>query len=170
MKVRGFAMRDLARVVQIERISFGPESYSLTTFLAHVLRDRKGIFVAEDEEGQVAGYVLVRMTLGWVGRRRGGITSIAVEPAQRRRGIGRCLVARALEHLRERGVERADLEVNVANRAAQSLYGAFGFRHAQVLPHYYGPDRDGLRMVLDLTRTSSTGGVKAPQAKRAHNG
>jgi len=163
-------MRDLPRVVQIERISFGPESYSLTTFLAHVLRDRGGMFVAEDEEGCIVGYVLARMTLGWVGKRRGGITSIAVDPARRRGGIGRCLVARALEYLRERGVEEADLEVKIANRAAHSLYEAFGFHHDRVLPHYYGPERDGLKMVADLRGAPSADQAKPPQAKRAHHG
>lgn len=170
MKVRAFAMRDLARVVQIERMSFGPDSYSLTTFLAHVLRDRGGMFVAEDEEGCVVGYVLARMTLGWVGKRRGGITSIAVDPARRRCGIGRCLVARSLEHLREGGVEEADLEVNITNRAAHSLYEAFGFHHDRVLPHYYGPERDGLKMVADLRGARSAEQVEARQAKRAHYG
>lgn len=149
MRIRKLKLADLPRVMRIERASFGPEDYSGTTFWAHLLRDRKHSLVAEDEQG-VVGYALVRMTLGWLGRRRGGVTSIAVDPPQRRRGIGRGLMAQALEYLAERGVEEADLEVAVTNGAAQSLYDAFGFRRSRLLPHYYGPDRDGLRMVLDL--------------------
>lgn len=152
MRIRKLKLADLPRVMRIERASFGPQDYSGTTFWAHLLRDRKHSFVAEDEEGVVVGYALVRMTLGWLVRRRGGITSIAVDPPQRRRGIGRRLMSEALEHLAEHGVEEADLEVAVANGAAQSLYDALGFRRSRLLPHYYGPDRDGLRMVLDLRR------------------
>jgi len=150
MTVRELRLADLATVLRIERASFGKDSYSLATFLAHLFRDRKGAFVAEDTEGEVVGYVLVRLSLGWLGPRRGGITSIAVAPAHRRRGIGSALMARAMEFLRQHRAAEADLEVGVNNRAAHSLYESFGFRRARVLPHYYGLNRDGLRMVLDL--------------------
>lgn len=152
MKVRKFALSDLSHIVRIERASFGPEAYSLTTFLAHIFRDRKGIFVAEDGDARVVGYVLARVGLRWLGARRGGITSIAVDPAHRRCGIGRALMATALGYLRHCGVTEADLEVKVGNRAAQSLYQAFGFVQSRLLPHYYGPGADGVRMTLDVRR------------------
>jgi ribosomal-protein-alanine N-acetyltransferase len=169
--IRPYVLGDLPRVIRIERISFGRDSYSLTTFLAHVMRDRRGLLVAEGEPGEVIGYVLVRMTLGWLGVRRGGLTSIAVHPAHRRRGAGRALMGRALERLREHGVKEADLEVGVDNRAAQSLYETFGFRRSHLLPHYYGLNRDGLKMVLDLTSAQAgRSGAAAACARRASNG
>ena len=137
MRIRSFRLTDLPRVMQIERVSFGETSSGATTFLAHVLRDRKHSFVAEDEQGLIVGYTLARMNLGWLGARRGGITSIAVDP--------------------QRGVEEADLEVDANNRAAQSLYEASGFRRSRLLPHYYGPNRDGIRMVVDLTGSQCLG-------------
>ena len=150
MRIRNCTLRDLPRIVRIERTSFGQEAYSVTTFLAHVVRDRRGLLVAEDEEERIAGYVLSRVGLRWLGVRRGGITSIAVDPRCRRRGFGRALMAAALDHLRDSGVEEADLEVNVCNRAAQSLYQAFGFVQSRLLPHYYGLDQNGLKMVLNM--------------------
>ncbi len=167
MIVRGFALGDLPQIVRIERASFGPEAYSVTTFLAHLFRDRKGLLIAEDGYGRVAGYALVRVGLRWLGTRRGGITSIAVDPAQRRRGLGSALMSAALKYLRENGVEQADLEVDVSNRAAQSLYESFGFVPSRVLPHYYGPDKDGLKMVLSLKQSEA----KQPQeATSFHRG
>jgi len=151
MRIRSFRLTDLLRVMQIEHVSFGEVRSGAVTFLTHVLRDRKHSIVAEDEHGAIVGYALVRMNLGWLGARRGGITSIAVDPPRRRRGTGRALMAHALEHLSEHGVKEADLEVDANNRAAQSLYEASGFRRSRLLPHYYGPNRDGIRMVLDLT-------------------
>ncbi len=153
MRIRKFALSDLADVVRIERASFGREAYSVTTFLAHIFRDRRGLLVVEDEEGRLVGYVLVRLGIRWLGVRRGGITSIAVHPAHRRRGFGRALIAEALDYLKSNGVDEADLEVNVTNRAAQSLYGAFGFVQSRLLPDYYGPEGNGLKMVLDLRRS-----------------
>lgn len=170
MKIRKLGMADLPQVMRIERASFGAVGYSSTTFLAHVLRDRKHSFVAEDEGGAVVGYTLVRLNLGWLGGRRGGITSIAVDPPRRRRGTGRALMARALDYLAEQGVEEADLEVETSNRAAQSLYEVVGFRRARLLPHYYGPDRDGMEMVAELKcdRQVEEGG--AARARRAADG
>ncbi len=104
MKIRKFGLADLPQVMRVERASFGAASYSSTTFLAHVFRDRKHSFVAEDERGAVVGYALVRMNLGWLGARRGGITSLAVDPPRRRRGTGRALMVQALEYLAEQGV------------------------------------------------------------------
>jgi len=165
MRIRRFHMADLPRVMQLERACFSSEGYSGATFLAHAFRDRKGFFVAEEEGGQLVGYVLVRLRLPWLGPRRGGVTSIAVAPAQRRQGLGRALLEAALAYLKEHHAEQADLEVNVANRAAQSLYESLGFKQAKLLAHYYGANRDGLRMVLDLSRLElpapSQGGTDA---------
>jgi ribosomal protein S18 acetylase RimI-like enzyme len=165
VKVRKFALSDLSYIVRIERASFGAEAYGLTTFLAHIFRDRKGLFVAEDSDGRIVGYVLARVGLRWLGARRGGITSIAVDPAHRRRGFGRALMATAVEYLRRSGVGEVDLEVNVANRAAHSLYQAFGFVQSRLLPHYYGPSVDGVRMVLDVRRARAM--EPSPQATSA---
>jgi ribosomal-protein-alanine N-acetyltransferase len=167
MKVRRFSLGDLSQVVRIERACFGPEAYSLTTFLAHLFRDRKGLFVAEDGDGCVFGYVLARVGLRWLGVRRGGITSIAVDPLHRRRGFGRALMTAALAHLKQSGVDEADLEVSVVNRAAQSLYQACGFVQSRLLRQYYGPQGDGLKMVLDLRRSTAVDG--SPQVSGARH-
>ena len=165
MKVRRFSLNDLADIVRIERASFGREAYSVTIFLAHVFRDRKGFFVAQDDDGHLIGYVLVRVGLRGLGVRRGGITSIAVAPSHRRQGYGRALMAVALEHLKRNGVENADLEVNVVNRAAQSLYQAFGFVQSRLLPDYYEPSADGLKMALDLRQAETAD--RSQQVSRA---
>ena len=160
MIVRSFTLGDLPKIIRIERASFGSEAYSVSTFLAHLFRDRKGLLVVEDGYGRVAGYALARVGLRWLGVRRGGLTSIAVDPSQRRRGLGRALLAAALAYLKDNEVEQVDLEVDVSNRAAQSLYEAFGFVQSRILPHYYGPDKDGLKMELPLAQADA----KQPQA------
>ena len=158
MIVRRLRIPDLPSVLRIERACFRSEGYGVASFLAHLFRDRKGAFVAEDDGGLLVGYALVRLSLGWLGPRRGGITSIAVAPAHRRRGIGTSLMERAVQHLGEHHAEEADLEVRATNGAAQSLYESFGFRRAGLLPHYYGQNGDGLRMVLDLRAARRTSG------------
>jgi ribosomal-protein-alanine N-acetyltransferase len=157
VETRRFRLRDLPQVLRIERAAFAADGYHGGTFLAHAFRDRRGFFVAAEDRA-IIGYVLARVGLHWLGPRRGGLTSLAVAPAHRRRGVGRLLVLTALDYLRARRAEIADLEVNVANRAAQSLYGSLGFRCSRRLPHYYGSDRDGLQMVLSLVPPSEDRG------------
>jgi ribosomal protein S18 acetylase RimI-like enzyme len=55
------------------------------------------------------------------------IANVAVHPNFRQRGIGRQLTERALEHLRERGVNSAWLQVRDDNAAAYHLYRETGF-------------------------------------------
>ena len=157
MTIRRAKWADLHRVLEIERSVFGRESYSSATFLAHALRDWKGFFVAETEEGEITGYVLVRLAFGLLTGRRGGITSIAVAAPHQRRGIGRRLLLHSLEYLRGRRAEEVDLEVGIANEPAQSLYQSLGFVRDRTLPHYYGQDKHGVRMVRALGETAAEG-------------
>jgi ribosomal protein S18 acetylase RimI-like enzyme len=55
------------------------------------------------------------------------IANVAVHPNYRRRGIGRQLTQAAIEHLRERGLETAWLQVREDNPGAHQLYRSLGF-------------------------------------------
>jgi len=164
--IRRAKWADLHRVLEVERAVFGRESYSSATFLAHALRDWKGFFVSETDEGEITGYVLARVSFGLLTGRRGGITSIAVAKARQRSGLGRQLLLHALEHLRGRGAEEVDLEVGITNRPAQALYESLGFARDRTLPHYYGPDKHGVRMVRELRKTAAAGGCEAESEGR----
>jgi len=61
-------------------------------------------------------------------RRRGFIQRLAVDPAHRRRGLGRVLVLDALRWLRRWGTERAAVNTPTGNEAALALYESLGFR------------------------------------------
>jgi ribosomal protein S18 acetylase RimI-like enzyme len=61
-------------------------------------------------------------------RRRGLLDSVFVRRPYRQRGLGRALVLRSLEVLRERGMTTASLGVDSENpNAALHLYEACGF-------------------------------------------
>jgi ribosomal protein S18 acetylase RimI-like enzyme len=56
-----------------------------------------------------------------------GIYGFAVDPARQGRGLGRDILARVCEDLRDRGVRTVSLEVAVDNDHALSVYTATGF-------------------------------------------
>ena len=73
------------------------------------------------------------------------VHNLAVDPAQRRRGLGRLLMELALDWGRARGARRAFLEVRPTNAAAIALYSSMGFRTISLRRRYYQhPTEDAL--------------------------
>lgn len=65
------------------------------------------------------------------------ITIVAVHPNYRRQGLGQALLLYLLSSAKQRGLERATLEVKVSNQAALSMYEKYGFRVAGRRRGYY---------------------------------
>jgi [ribosomal protein S18]-alanine N-acetyltransferase len=106
------------------------------------------LFLVADERGAVAGYVVARSA-----RDEGEILNLGVAAAQRRRGIGRGLVERALALLEERGVQAVYLEVRESNAVARGLYRSLGFAEVGRRGRYYDhPIEDAVILRAALTR------------------
>lgn len=67
---------------------------------------------------------------------------MAVDPAYRRKGIGRSLLETAFSLLRCRSMRA---EVRRSNLGAQAFYETMGFRRVGEIPNYYG-NEDALIM------------------------
>ena len=67
------------------------------------------------------------------------ITIIAVHPDYQRQGFGQAILLVLLQSARQRGLERATLEVRISNQSAINLYQKFDFREAGRRKRYY-PD------------------------------
>ena len=106
-------------------------------------------WVAEmvDSRGQLQ---VVGMIVVWIVLDEAHIATIAAHPAFRRQGIGRRLLARALEDAAARGAIKAYLEVRRSNLGAQRLYEQFGFTITGIRPRYYlDTQEDALLMTLE---------------------
>lgn len=106
--------------------------------------DRPGI-------GLWRGERLRAMACAWLIVDELHITLVAVDPGQRRRGLGGRVLAALLERGRELGARHATLEVSVANAAARALYAGAGFQQAGVRRGYYRNGDDALIEWLRLT-------------------
>lgn len=96
------------------------------------------------------GFILVRTVVD-----EAEILTLAVRPADRRRGIGAALVARGAANAAAQGATRLFLEVAEDNAAARALYERSGFAEAGRRPGYYaraeGSDQDALILALNLS-------------------
>jgi [ribosomal protein S18]-alanine N-acetyltransferase len=65
------------------------------------------------------------------------ITTIAVDPTHRGRGVGELLLNALIDHAFELHARMLTLEVRVSNTTAQRLYLKYGFQPAGTRPRYY---------------------------------
>lgn len=72
------------------------------------------------------------------------ITLLAIAPDHRRQGFGRGVLLQLLASARQRGLERATLEVRASNHTALALYESLGFRTAGRRRRYYSDGEDAL--------------------------
>ena len=175
-------LRDVAEVMEIERLSF-PSPWSARAYryelqennLSHYLVARPRRSLAKKEPGFGAGLrrerlvERLRRSLGvatppevnilgyggfWLMAGEAHISTIAVRPEWRRRGIGELLLVAMLELAVELGGDLATLEVRVSNVAAQSLYRKYGFAKVGLRPHYYS-DRGEDALIMTTKHLTS---------------
>ncbi|HSJ54155.1 MAG TPA: ribosomal protein S18-alanine N-acetyltransferase [Anaerolineae bacterium] len=152
--IEPMTLADIDRVMDIEQLSFS------APWSARAYR-----FELTENENSVM--LVVRQAPAWGGLRRwlrrhnpaeqrpvlgyagmwllvddGHISTIAVHPEWRGRGLGEMLVLALLERARERGARRATLEVRVSNEGAQALYRHVGFDIVSRRRHYYADNNE----------------------------
>jgi ribosomal-protein-alanine N-acetyltransferase len=181
--VEPMRLRDIKEVMEIERVSF-PSPWSARAYRYELLgNDLSHYFVARQrwtEEPELGLLARVRRSLGvemrppilghsgfWLMLGEAHISTIAVQPNWRRRGIAELLLVAMLDRATELGAEKATLEVRVSNVTAQNLYYKYGFQQVGLRWHYYR-DRDEDALTMSTERlTSATFQSHFRQVKQA---
>jgi [ribosomal protein S18]-alanine N-acetyltransferase len=70
------------------------------------------------------------------------ITTIAVHPDNRGRGVGELMLGSLIDIAYEIGARNVTLEVRITNHVAQNLYRKYGFREAGVRRRYYSDNHE----------------------------
>lgn len=137
---------DLDEIMVIEQASFAfPWSHR---FFLQELRVPCARSLLAVVGGKGVGYIVYWALPGEV-----DIHNLAVDPAHRRKGIGRALLQKVIEEARGNGSTRVTLEVRKSNEAAQRLYHSLGFVARGIRRGYYSDDgEDALAMTLELER------------------
>jgi ribosomal protein S18 acetylase RimI-like enzyme len=99
------------------------------------LANKQALILCAKLDGAIVGYAYARLEArDWnqLLDKHGALHDILVHDSARRRGIGRLLLTRALDELRERGAERVVLHTAIKNKSAQKLFASVGFRQTML--------------------------------------
>ena len=127
-------------VATLESLVMGSDAWS-EALVADELPRADRVWWAAYEGEALAGYAG-----GWIVDGQVQILKVGVDPAMRRRGIARELLAHVAADARDLGASRCSLEVRAGNVGAQELYAPLGFRSLGVRPRYYSDGEDAVIM------------------------
>ena len=134
--IRPMTGGDLPSVQLIERASFA------TPWPAHAYRqeleaNRLAHYLVATLAGDIVAYGGI-----WLMVDEAHITTFAVHPRYRQRGIGERLLLALLDVALDRHAREATLEVRLSNLPARRLYEKYGFRPVGIRPRYYSDNQE----------------------------
>jgi len=109
------------------------------------IRDEDTVVLVARSGGDIAGFAIM-----YFGPDEARLNLLAVEPGQRRRGIGRGLVRWLEKSAVTAGISVAYLEMRSSSSVARHFYHALGYLPVETLPDYYQRQETALRMARDL--------------------
>jgi ribosomal-protein-alanine N-acetyltransferase len=154
-------VEDIPAVHAIESASF-PSPWPPYAFRGELETNRMAHYLVVRAGERVVAYAGL-----WLMVDEAHVTTFAVLPVYRRRGIGGRLLCALIELAAERGASVVTLEVRLGNIGARRLYQRFGFRPVGVRPRYYSDDgEDALIMTTDGLDTPAMRKLRARLADR----
>jgi ribosomal-protein-alanine N-acetyltransferase len=129
------AKHHVDEVVSIDRLS-NSAPWSDVSFSRELDNPQAHYFVSIHER-EVTGFAGF-----WTLVDEAHVTTIAVSPEHRGKGIGRALMRSLLTTAAALGMSCATLEVRVSNERAIKLYESLGFQHSGVRKNYYPDNRE----------------------------
>ena len=142
-------VRHVADVAALEAAVMGTDAWNgalVADELGRADRVWWAAYAADPKMPLSAEAPLVGYAGGWVVDGDLQILKVGVDPAWRRHGIARVLLARVADDARNLGARTSSLEVRAANAGAQALYAALGYETLGRRPRYYSDGEDALIM------------------------
>ena len=141
--------RHVAEVAALEAAVMGTDAWNealVADELGRADRVWWAAYAADPKMPLSAEAPLVGYAGGWVVDGDLQILKVGVDPAWRRHGIARVLLARVADDARNLGARTSSLEVRAVNTGAQALYAALGYEALGRRPRYYSDGEDALIM------------------------
>jgi ribosomal protein S18 acetylase RimI-like enzyme len=123
MRIRAFQLADEAAVVALwERCGLTRTWNDPRKDIARKLAVQPELFLVAEADGAVVATVMA----GYEGH-RGWVNYLAVAPQHRGKGLGRALMRRVEETLKDRGCPKLNVQVRTANAEALQFYRRLGY-------------------------------------------
>jgi ribosomal-protein-alanine N-acetyltransferase len=136
VRVEAMTLDDIQAVNRIERASF-PVPWPDYAFRQEIESNRLAHYLVVRAGGEIVAYGGM-----WMMVDEAHVTTFAVLPEWRRRGIGGRLMLAMVRLAGDLGARVATLEVRLSNVAARELYQRFGFRPVGIRPRYYSDNAE----------------------------
>ncbi|HET9851342.1 MAG TPA: ribosomal protein S18-alanine N-acetyltransferase [Candidatus Limnocylindrales bacterium] len=150
LRIEPMTLDDLPAVHAIERASFAVP-WPDDAYRNEIRTNRLASYVVARLGDRVVGFAGL-----WVMVDEAHVTTFAVEPLWRRRGVGERLLLALLDLAVRRQAREATLEVRLSNIPARKLYEKYGFRPVGIRPRYYSDNgEDALIMTTEALGSAS---------------
>ena len=150
IRIEPMTLADLDEVHAIERASFFPP-WPDEAYRNEIQTNRLATYLVARLEDRVVAFGGI-----WLMVDEAHITTFAVDPAWRRRGIGQRLLLALLDAAIVRRAREATLEVRLSNMPARRLYEKYGFRPVGIRPRYYSDNgEDALIMTTESLESAA---------------
>jgi ribosomal-protein-alanine N-acetyltransferase len=144
LRIEPMTLEDLPAVHAIERASFAVP-WPDDAYRNEIRTNRLASYVVARLGEDVVGFAGI-----WVMVDEAHVTTFAVDPRFRRRGVGERLLLALLDLSVQRLAREATLEVRLSNLPARKLYEKYGFRPVGIRPRYYSDNgEDALIMTTE---------------------
>jgi ribosomal-protein-alanine N-acetyltransferase len=145
VRIRPLTTARLDEVVAIERISFSdPWSHEMFRSELEVGGGTYARFAERD--GVLIGYLFAVLI-----EDEAHVGNLAVDPTERRSGVGQMLLDDVIQTARKVGARRVTLEVRESNGSARKFYYKNEFMDVAIRKNYYrNPVEDAIVMLLRL--------------------
>lgn len=136
MEIVRMSTNDIPDVSRIERVSF-TTVWPTDAFYNELSTNKLAHYFVGRLDGKIVAYGGI-----WVILEDSHITTVAVEPNLRGRGLGEAMVLKLIDEGIERGAAWMTLEVRESNVSAQQLYRKYGFTTVTTRKGYYSDDNE----------------------------
>ena len=164
VRVDRMGVDDISAVHAIETASF-PTPWPTYAFRQEIEVNGMAHYLVVRAGERIVAYAGI-----WLMVDEAHITTFAVLPLYRRRGIGGRLLSELMELSLDLGAAVVTLEVRLSNDAARNLYQDFGFRPVGVRPRYYSDNgEDALIMTTEGLDAHDMVVLREAQSRRYGN-
>ena len=136
VSIEPMRLEDVPDVHRIESASF-PTPWPDYAFKQEIQTNRLAHYLVVKAGDETVGYGGM-----WLMVDEAHVTTFAVLPEWRRRGIGGRLMLELMHVALKLNAHIVTLEVRLSNHAARALYGKFGFRPVGIRPRYYSDNNE----------------------------